>query len=140
MATGLSQPQLAPSMREFLEAVLNFESSELQLALDRHPVLAVPTPTVKAGSAKIDVAPTSAETLETLFRSIASPSQRRLLKRDGRVRFIYVVEATRPGRQVAAGFRIEAKAVNGRLVRMTCHHLRRYPAQADSLTSATQHE
>ncbi len=127
-------------MTDFLAAVLQFKSPGLRLALDRRPALAVPTSTVRARRAIFDVTPVSAETLAMLFSSIASPPQRRRLKRDGRVRFVYVLEAEHRGRQVLGGFRVEAKAVNGRVVLITCHNLRRYPGGPDSPDRATWHD
>src|ERR1019366_6135323 len=115
-----------PAMHEFLIAVLNFKSPELRLALDRRPALTVPTVLVKADRAVFDVPPMSAERMEAPFRSIASLEQRRQLKRDGRVRFVYVFEASDRGRHLVGGFRIEAKGVNGRMVLLTCRNLCRY--------------
>jgi hypothetical protein len=123
-------------MHEFLTAVLNFQSPELRLALDRRPALQVPTERVKADRAVFNVPPMSAERLDALFRSIASPAQRRELRRDGRVRFVYVFEAVGKGRPLIGGFRVEAKGVNGRVVLLTCHNLRRYSCRARGLTTA----
>jgi hypothetical protein len=86
---------------------------------------------LKAEASLFDVAPTSAEKLEALFREIASPDQRRRLKRDGRARFIYVFETSLSGQRVVGGFRVEAKAVNGHVVLMTCQNLRRYSAATE---------
>src|SRR5437867_1349346 len=122
-----------PAMRDFLLAVLNFKSPELRLALDRRPVLRVPTPVVKAETGVFDVPPMTAERMEALFRSIASPAQRRELRRDGRVRFLYVLEATRAERRLFGGFRVEVKGVNGRIVLLTCHNLRRYPGRSSGI-------
>jgi hypothetical protein len=130
---GASVNELSePAMHEFLLALLDFKSPELRLALDRQPALTVPTAVVRAESAVFNVPPMSAETIAALFRSVSSLPQRRQLKRDGRVRFVYVFEAMRAGRQVVGGFRIEAKAVNGRLVLLTCHNLRRYALQENN--------
>ena len=113
-------------MQEFLAAVLNFQSPELRLALDRRPALGVPTALVKADRAVFNVPPISGERIEALFRSIASPAQRRELRRDGRVRFVYVFEAAGRGKPLVGGFRVEAKGVNGRVVLLTCRNLRHY--------------
>ncbi len=127
-------------MTDFLAAVLRFQSPGLRQALGRRPALAVPTSTVRASRAIFDVTPVSAETLEMLFASIAAPPQRRRLKRDGRVRFIYVLEGERRGQEVLGGFRIEAKAVNGRFVLITCHNLRCYPGGPDRPDRANWHD
>jgi hypothetical protein len=113
-------------MHEFLTAALNFQSPELWLALDRQPALGVPTTLVKADRAVFDVPPMTGERIEALFRSIASPAQRRELKREGRVRFVYVFETAGQGKPLVGGFRVEAKGVNGRVVLLTCRNLRRY--------------
>ena len=126
MANVSQQPE--PAMHEFLTSVLNFKSPELRLALDRRPALRVPTERVKADRAVFNVPPMSAERLDTLFRSIASPAQRRELRRDGRVRFVYVFQAA--GQNLVGGFRVEAKGVNGRVVMLTCRNLRRYSGRA----------
>ena len=126
-------------MHEFLIAALNFKSPELRLALDRRPALRVPTVLVKADNAVFNVPPMSAESMEALFRSIASPAQRRELKRDGRVRFVYVFEASVRGRHLVGGFRVEAKGANGRMVLLTCRNLRRYSRQSNEM-AGTNHE
>ena len=130
--------QSEPAMHEFLAAVLNFKSPELRLALDRRPALLVPTVLVKADRAVFDVPPMSAERMEALFRSIASPAQRRQLKRDGRVRFVYVFEASGRGRHLAGGFRVEAKGANGRVVLLTCRNLRQYSFRSNGMAGAKQ--
>jgi hypothetical protein len=127
-------------MQDFLAAVLNFKSPGLRLALDQRPVLTVPTTTVRAHQAVFNVPPMTAEKMEALFRSIATPAQRRELKRDGRVRFIFVFETTSERQQLVGGFRVEAKGVNGRLVLLTCQNLRRYSSRADQLASANNHD
>jgi hypothetical protein len=137
MATTNEQSE--PAMREFLTAALNFKSPELRLALDRRPALMVPTVLVKANNAVFNVPPMSAERMEALFRSIASLAQRRQLKRDGRVRFIYVFEASDRGRHLVGGFRVEAKEVNGRMVLLRCWNLRRYPLRSN-VTAGTNQE
>jgi len=134
MANLTEQPE--PAMQEFLTAVLNFKSPELRLALDRRPALRVPTELVKADRAVFNVPPMSAETIDALFRSIASPAQRRQLRRDGRVRFVYVFEAAGQGRPLVGGFRVEAKGVNGRVVLLTCRNLRRYSCRSDGMVGA----
>jgi hypothetical protein len=134
MARIIEQPE--PAMREFLTAVLNFKSPELRLALDRQPALSVRTARVKADRAVFNVPPMSAERMEALFRSIASPAQRRQLKRDGRVRFVYVFEAPDRRQPLVGGFRVEAKGVNGRVVLLTCRNLRRYACRANERTTA----
>jgi hypothetical protein len=136
MAT--TNEQTEPAMQEFLTAALNFKSPELRLALDRRPALMVPTVLVKADNAVFNVPPMSAERMEALFRSIASLAQRRQLKRDGRVRFIYVFEASGRGQHLVGGFRVEAKEVNGRMVLLTCRNLRRYSFQSDGIAGAKQ--
>ncbi len=125
-------------MHEFLTAVLTFKSPELRLALDRPPTLSVPTVLVKADRAVLNVPPMTAQRMEALFRSIASPAQRRELKRDGRVRFIYVFEAPGPGRPLVGGFRVEAKEANGRMVLLTCRNLRRYSGRACGIKDTKQ--
>lgn len=127
------------TMREFLTAALNFKSPELRLALDRRPALMVPTVLVKVNNAVFNVPPMSAERMEALFRSIASLAQRRQLKRDGRVRFIYVFETSDRGRHLVGGFRVEAKEVNGRMVLLTCRNLRRYSLRSN-VTAGTNQE
>ena len=122
-----------PAMHEFLIAVLNFKSPELRLALDRRPALKVPTALVKADCAVFNVPPMSAERMEALFRTIASLEQRRQLKRDGRVRFVYVFEASDRGRHLVGGFRVEAKGVNGRMVLLTCRNMRRYSFRSNEM-------
>jgi hypothetical protein len=52
------------------------------------------------------------------------------------VRFVYVFEAVGQGRPLIGGFRVEAKGVNGRVVLLTCHNLRRYSCRARGLTTA----
>ncbi len=133
MANITEQPE--PTMHEFLSAVLNFKSPELRLALDRRPALMVPTVAVKADRAVFNVPPMSAERMDALFRSIASPAQRRELRRDGRVRFVYVFEAAGSGQNLVGGFRIEAKGVNGRVVLLKCRNLRRYSCRSDGAAS-----
>ena len=128
--------QSEPAMHEFLTAVLNFKSPELRLALDRQPTLGMPTALVKADRAVFNLPPMSGERIDALFRSIASPAQRRQLKRDGRVRFVYVFQAAR--RNVVGGFRVEAKGVNGHVVLLTCRNLRRYPGQLCGPTAPQQ--
>src|SRR5689334_19169979 len=96
---NLTQHQSEPAMQDFLAAVLNFKSSGLRLALDRQPALMVPAAMVKAHHAVFNVPPMSADRLEALFRSIATPAQRRELKRDGRVRFVFVFETTNERQQ-----------------------------------------
>jgi hypothetical protein len=125
-----------PAMREFLTAALDFKSSELRLALDRRPALRVPTVLVKADRAVLNVPPVSAERMDALFWSVASPAQRRQLKRDGRVRFVYVFQAA--GRNLMGGFRVEAKGVNGHVVLLTCRNLRRYSGETTAATAAQQ--
>lgn len=95
--------QSAPTMQEFLTAALNFKSPELRLALGQRPTLRVPTPLVKADRAVFNVPAMTSEGMETLLRSIASPAQRRQLRRDGRVRFVYVLEAPCGGRHPPGG-------------------------------------
>ena len=123
-------------MQEFLTAALNFKSPELRFALDRRPALTVPTVVVRADNAVFNVPPMSAERMEALFRSIASLAQRRQLKRDGRVRFVYVFEASGRGRHLVGGFRVEAKEVNGRMVSLTCRNLRRYSCRSNAMAGA----
>jgi hypothetical protein len=134
MAEMTEQPESA--MREFLTAALNFKSPELRLALDRQPALSVPTTLVKSDRAVFNVPPMSAERLDALFRSISSPAQRRQIKRDGRVRFVYVFQVA--GQNLVGGFRIEAKAANGRVILLTCRNLRRYSGQAAATPAARQ--
>jgi hypothetical protein len=134
MATTNGQSE--PAMQEFLTAALNFKSPELRLALDRRPALTVPTVLVRADNAVFNVPPMSAERMEALCRSIASPAQRRELKRDGRVRFVYVFEASVRGRHLVGGFRVEAKEANGRMVLLTCRNLRRYPRRSNEMADA----
>jgi hypothetical protein len=136
MATTNQQSE--PAMQEFLTAALNFKSPELRLALDRRPALMVPTVLVKADNAVFNVPPMSAERMEALFRSIASLAQRRQLKRDGRVRFVYVFEASDRGRHLVGGFRVEAKEVNGRMVLLTCRNLRRYSLRSNGTAGTNQ--
>ena len=125
-------------MREFLTAALNFKSPELRFALDRRPALTVPTVLVKADNAVFNVSPLSVERIEALFRSIASLAQRRQLKRDGRVRFVYVFEGSDRGWPLVGGFRVEAKEVNGRMVLLTCRNLRRYSLRSTGMAGAKQ--
>ncbi len=132
MAKMTEQPE--PAMQEFLTAALNFRSPELRLALDQRPALRVPTGLVRADRAVLNVPPMSAERLDALFRSIASPAQRRELRRDGRARFVYVFQAA--GRNLVGGFRVEAKGVNGRVVLLTCRNLRRYSGQTTATVAA----
>ena len=128
--------QSAPTMQEFLTAALNFKSPELRLALGQRPTLKVPTPLVKADRAVFNVPAMTSEAMQTLFRSIASPTQRRQLRRDGRVRFVYVLEAPCGGRNRIGGFRVEAKEVNGRMVLLTCRNLRRDSGRTNEMASA----
>ena len=115
-----------PAMQDFLAAVLNFRSPGLRLVVDRRPELMVPTARVKAHNAFFNVPPMTAEVLETLFRSFATPAQRREFRREGRVRFIFLFETIQSGEPLVCGFRVEAKGVNGRVVLLTCRNLRRY--------------
>jgi hypothetical protein len=131
MATTNQQSE--PAMHEFLISVLNFKSPELRLALDRRPALKVPTALVKADCAVFNVPPMSAERMEALFRTIASPEQRRQLKRDGRVRFVYLFEGSDRGRHLVGGFRVEAKGVNGCMVLLTCRNMRRYSFRSNEM-------
>jgi hypothetical protein len=133
-----TKEQSEPGLRKFLTAALNFKSPELRFALDRRPALTVPTVLVKADNAVFNVPPMSAERMEALFRSIASLAQRRQLKRDGRVRFVYVFEGSDRGRPLVGGFRVEAKEVNGRMVLLTCRNLRRYSLRSDGMAGAKQ--
>jgi len=128
--------QSEPTMQEFLTAALNFKSPELRLALDQQPTLKVPTPLVNADRAVFNVPAMTSERMEALFRSIASPTQRRELRRDGRVRFVYVFEAPCRGRHLVGGFRVEAKGVNGRVVLLIFQNLRRYSGQAKEMAIA----
>ncbi len=128
--------QSEPTMQEFLTAALNFKSPELRLTLDQQPALKVPTTLVNADRAVFNVPAMTSERMEALFRSIASPTHRRELRRDGRVRFIHVFEAPCRGRRLIGAFRVEAKGVNGRVVLLTCQNLRCYPGQANELASA----
>jgi len=125
---GTKVKQLSkPALQDFLLAALKFKSPEVRLALDCQPLLTVPTSVVRAEAAHFDVTPLNAETLPALFQEIASPAQRRQLKRDGRVRFIYTFETLDSGRQIVGAFRIHAKAANGQIVLLICENLRRYP-------------
>jgi hypothetical protein len=125
------------AMHEILLAALTFRSPGVRFALDRVPELLVPTTVVNALAARFDLEPISSDRIETLFREIASPCQRRQLNRDGRVRFIYTFATALFGKQVIGAFRIQAKAVNRRIVLIICENLRRY-SNASGRSATTQ--
>ena len=115
----ISEPEF--TMKDLRETVLSECSPCLCLTVDSQPTLTLHRTEGQFGM--VDVSPVNSEKMDALFRSVASPAQAQQLKSKGCAELIYDFETTKFGQPAFGRFRVEAKAVNRKVVSLKFHRL-----------------